>query len=139
MQKISVFLAKIVPLLNAVVRCCVRDFYRLLQIFTDFYRKFYRLCLRNPASALLQSDRNLKKWQWCHNFPTWRYHQFFCAVALFLLSSLVTGPSFKSMSSLVLELWHLEKSWNQKLLRLSFAQYLETGTSCQHQIWHERL
>ena len=38
------------------------------------------------------------------NILTWCHRQFF-DVALFLLSSLVTGPSFMSISSLVLELW----------------------------------
>ena len=48
---------------------------------------------------------NWKKWQWRHNFPTWRHHQFFFDVILFLLSSLVTDPSLMSMLSLLLELW----------------------------------
>ena len=47
----------------------------------------------------------LKKWQCRHNFPTWRHRQILFKVVLFLLSSLVTGPSFMSISSLVLELW----------------------------------
>ena len=47
---------------------------------------------------------------------------------LFLLSSLVTCPSFMSISSLVLELWQFSfiRDWpgNWKYLLLSFAQYL---------------
>ena len=39
--------------------------------------KFYRLCLRNPASALLQIDRKMEKWQWRHNFATLRHRQIF--------------------------------------------------------------
>ena len=35
----------------------------------------------------------------------WRHIVIFFDVALFLLSSLVTGPSFMTISSLVLELW----------------------------------
>ena len=53
------------------------------------------------ASGLLQIGRKLKKWQWHHNFWTWCHRQMF----LFFLSSLVTGPNFMSISSLVLELW----------------------------------
>ena len=68
--------------------------------------KFYRLCVRNPASGLLQIGHKSEKWQWRHNWPTWRHLQFvFFNVTLFLLSSLVTGLSFMAISSLVLELW----------------------------------
>ena len=54
------------------------------------------------GSWLLQICHKLEKWQRCHNLSIWRHCQFF-DVALFLLSSLVTGPSFMSVSSL--ELW----------------------------------
>ena len=60
---------------------------------------FWRLCVQNPASGLIQIDQKSEKWQWRHDFPTWHQSQ----VVLFLLSSLVTG--FMSISSLVLELW----------------------------------
>ena len=49
----------------------------------------------------------------------------------FLLSSLVTGPSFMSRSPLVLELWQLylitdwPGIWKLKIPRLAFAQYLK--------------
>ena len=56
------------------------------------------------ASGLLQIGRKLEKWQWRHKFQTWRHCQFF-DIFWFLLSSLVTGPSFMSVSSLVLESW----------------------------------
>ena len=52
-----------------------------------------------------QIGRKLKKWQWHYNFPIWDHRQTFFGVVLFLLSILVTGPSFMSISSLVLELW----------------------------------
>ena len=42
--------------------------------------------------------------QWRHNLFTWRHCHIF-VVVLFLLSSLVTGTSFMSISSLVLEFW----------------------------------
>ena len=56
-----------------------------------------------PASRLLQISHKLEKWQWLHNLATWRHRQIFWH--FFLLSSLVTGPSFMSISLLVLELW----------------------------------
>ena len=60
--------------------------------------RFYRL-VRDPASGFLQIGRKLNKWQSCHNLSTWRHCQ------TFLLSILVTGPNFMSISSLVPELW----------------------------------
>ena len=53
---------------------------------------------------------------------------------VFLLSGLVIGPSFMSISLLVLEL-----SGNQKYSFLSSTQYVETGarTSYGYQIWQE--
>ena len=55
-------------------------------------------------SRLLQIGHKLEKWQWV----TISRHEvivIFFDVVLYLLSSLVTGPSFMSISSLVLELW----------------------------------
>ena len=69
----------------------------------------------------------------------------FFDVVLFLLSSLVTGPSFMSISSLVFELWQFrfvrvdQKTGNWKYSRLSFAQHIETGASKKQQICNERL
>ena len=64
----------------------------------------YRLCVRNPASRLLQIGHKSERWQWRYILPKCCHHQFF-DIALFLLSGLVTGPSFMSILSLVLELW----------------------------------
>ena len=64
------------------------------------------LLLMNQASGLFQIDQKLEKWPWRHNLLIWHYRQFFDAI-LFFLSILVTGPSSMSISSLVLELWHL--------------------------------
>ena len=52
-------------------------------------------------------------------------------VAMILLSTLVTGPSFMSMSWLVLELWQFLfiKVDLKSGIRLSFGQYLETWAS----------
>ena len=67
----------------------------------------------------------------------------FFEIVLFLLSSLVTGPSFMSISSLALELWQFSfiRDWpeKRKYPRLSFTQYLETGSSYGYQICHECL
>ena len=65
---------------------------------------FYKLSLRNPTSDLIQIDYSSKKWQWSHNL-THNVILNFCETVLFLLSILVTRPSFMSISSLVLELW----------------------------------
>ena len=64
----------------------------------------------------------------------------FFNVVVFLLSSLVTGPSFMPISWLILELWQFSfiEDWpeirNQKYPRLSFAQYMETGEGKGYQI-----
>ena len=47
----------------------------------------------------------MRKLKITHNFQKWSHRHFF-DVVLFPLSSLVTGSSFMSISSLVLELWH---------------------------------
>ena len=68
-----------------------------------FYWKcsFYRLCIWKPTSGLLQIGQKLEKWQWCHNFLTWRHRQFFwrCFVSHVKFSywskfhvNIITGP-----------------------------------------------
>ena len=53
----------------------------------------------------LQIGNKSEKWQCRHNLPTWRHRlPFFWPCSVFL-ASLVTGPSFMSISLLVLELW----------------------------------
>ena len=44
--------------------------------------KFYNLCVRDPASRLLQIGYKSEKWQWRRNFP--KIHQFFlpCGISL---------------------------------------------------------
>ena len=69
---------------------------------------FYRPCIGNLASGFLQIDYKLKKWQWCHNFPTrhvivnffWR-----CFVFLVQFSysskfhvNVITGSGVKTIS-----------------------------------------
>ena len=48
---------------------------------------------------------------------------------LFLLSSLVTGPSFMSILSLVRELWQFSFIKDLPEIQIIFAEYLETGMS----------
>ena len=71
--------------------------------------KFYDLCVRDPASGLLQIGYKSEKWQWRHNFP--KIHQIFFDLAVFLWSSLVTGSSFMSISWLELRKFLLIKYW----------------------------
>ena len=54
----------------------------------------------------------LKKWQWRHNFHHCVIVKFF-DIVLFLLSSLITGIRFISISSLILDLWQFPfiKDW----------------------------
>ena len=44
---------------------------------------FSKLFVHNPASGLLQIDQKSKKWQWRHNFPTWRHCQMFLTLFCF--------------------------------------------------------
>ena len=63
-----------------------------------------RLCVRNPTYRMLQIGHKLEN----GNDATISQNEViveFCDVVLFLLSSLVTSPSFMSISSLVQELW----------------------------------
>ena len=58
----------------------------------------------------------------------------FLAIVVFLLSSLVTGPSFMSISLLVLELRQFsfitcQEIWKKEIPSLNFSQQLETGVS----------
>ena len=78
--------------------------------------KFCRRCVQNPASGLLQIGHKLEKLQ-CHNLLTRCHYKKFFDVALFLLLSLVTSPSFMSISSLVLKLWKLSfiRDWKSEI------------------------
>ena len=104
------FLVKIVPSLKQIVwKLCWRFFnfvfsFCKITITRLLFLKFYRLCVRNPASGLLQIGYKLKKWQWRLQFAEVTSLSNFFGGFLFFLSSLVTGPSFMSLSSLVLEL-----------------------------------
>ena len=86
--KKSSFLSKI-ALLFKVWELCWRFFrsvFSFCKIKGNYWWqcKFYRPCVRNPASWLLQIGHKLEKWQWHHNFLTWRHRQFFwrCRVSL---------------------------------------------------------
>ena len=62
-------------------------------------------------------------------------------VAVFLLSSLVTGPSFQVnviTGSGVMTIFLYKGLTGNPEIR-SFSQYVETGSSWRYQIWHECL
>ena len=96
------------PLLKAIVReMC----YRFFSYAFSFYKtkgyclwkyKFCRLCLRNPASRCSKLAIN---WKNDNNVTICRNGVIvnFFNIALFLMSSLVTGLSFMSISSLILK------------------------------------
>ena len=48
--------------------------------------------MQTPTSELLQIDQKSKKWQWCHNFPTWRQRQSF--LTLFCFSCQIYWSTF---------------------------------------------
>ena len=81
-------MAKIVPLFKAIVWELCNKFFSYIFSFCKikgYYYweyKFYNLCVRDPASGLLQIGYKLEKWQWRHNFP--KIHQFFwpCSISL---------------------------------------------------------
>ena len=105
---VSIFCKKLALLKAIVWELCYKLFSSVFSFCKTkgyYYCKhnFCRLLVRNPASGLLQISQKSKKWQWRQNFPTRSTSNFF-DVVLFLLSILVTGPSFMAMSSLVLEL-----------------------------------
>ena len=116
-EKLAFILSKKGPLLKAIVwELC----YRVFSYVSSFYKargyyywkhNFWRLCVRNPVSGLLQIGQKSEKWQWRLDFPTdvivdfFFFFFFFFDAVLFLLSSLVIGSSFMSVSSLVLVLW----------------------------------
>ena len=93
-------MAKIVPLFKAIVWELCNKFFSYIFSFCKikgyYYwkRKFYDLCVRDPAFGLMTMTSQLSE-----------SSSNFFDLAVFLLSSLVTGPSFMSISSLVLELW----------------------------------
>ena len=122
--KKSVFLAKIVPLHKAIVwKLWLRIFSAVFSFskIKGYYHlkfKFCRLCVQNPALGFLQLVVN---WKNCCDVTNSLHDiivNFFYAT-LFLLSSLLTGPSFMSTSSLVLELWQFSFIWDwPKILKL---------------------
>ena len=148
LQKASVFCPKKYLYSKQYCESCVRDF---LVLFSVFVRQKVTITenitfadslsgIQPPdCSKLAKNSRN-------DNDVTIFWHDVnvnFFDVVLFLLSSLVTGPSFMSILLLVLELWQFSviRDWpeTRKYLRLSFAQYLEIGASYEYQIWHECL
>ena len=67
--------------------------------------KFYRPCVQNPASARPANLPYIGKKTMTSQFTDLNSPSIFFHVDVFLLSSLVTGSSYISLSQLVLELW----------------------------------
>ena len=73
----------------------------------------------------------LEEWQWRHNFPKWRHRQLFLRLFCFSCQVLFTGPSFMSISSLVLELWQFSfirdwaEIWKSEIPPLEFCPISE--------------
>ena len=120
LQKISIFLAKMVPLLKATVWELWKRFFSSVCSFCKLKSycwwkcKFYRLCVQNLAFGLFQIGQKLKN----INDVTISQHDLIAKIfdlILFFLSSLVTGPSSMSISSLILELWHFSfiRDWQE--------------------------
>ena len=69
------FVAKIVPLFKAIVWELCNKFFSYILSFCKikgYYYwkyKFCNLCVRDPASRLLQIGYKSEKWQWRDNFP----------------------------------------------------------------------
>ena len=133
------FLGKIVPLFRVIVwelcwRCFVL-FFSFCKIDCCCWKyRFYRSCIRNPASRRLKIDHKMEKRQWRDNFLTWRHRYFLalscfsCQVLLLFQVSCHYHDRFWSYDN-----FHLQridqKLGNQKYPRLNFAQYLETEAS----------
>ena len=138
--KNQLFLVRIVPLLKAVVCELCWRFFSFVFSFSQIKGYFYwNVSFTVCASGIRLVDCSILAInQKNDNDVTVSRHDvivnFFYGF-LFLLSSLVTGPSLMSISSLVLELWQFyfirvdNKSRNWKYSRLSFVQYLKTGSS----------
>ena len=98
------FLSKIVPSLKVMIWelrmkffSYVFGFYKI-KYHNQWKCKFCRPCFRNPASGFLQIDHKLKIVYMTSSSISFD-------IPVFLLSGLVTGPSFMSISSQVLEIW----------------------------------
>ena len=82
-------MAKIVPLFKAIVWELCNKFFSYIFSFCKikgcYYWKckFYNLCVRDPASGLLQIGYKSEIWQWRHTFPN--SHQFFWPYSISLV------------------------------------------------------
>ena len=136
------FLSKKVPLLKAIVcELCWRFFSSAFSFckakdYCYWKHNFCRLCIRNPASRVLQIDQKQKKWQWRRNFPTWRHRQLFWR---YFVSLVKFSYRSKFHFNIIIGSGITTIFFYKGLTRLSFAQYLKTGTSYGYQVWHECL
>ena len=82
-----------------------------------------------PESGLRTAPNwpKIRKMTMTSQFPDITSSSTFCDVVLFLLSGLVTGPSFMSISSLVLELWQFSLIRDRPKIRKSEIPPSETS------------
>ena len=89
LQKISVFVQKSTFTQSNSFRAVLERFFSYFCSFCNtkgyYYWKhnFCKLCVRNPASRLLQNGQKSEKWQRRHSFPTWRQRQLFLTLFCF--------------------------------------------------------
>ena len=118
--------------------------------------KFYRLCIRNTASGLLQIERTFEKWPWRHSFMIWRHRQIFwrCFVSLvkfshwskfhvniITASEVMTISFYKGLTSnpetkntrvwVLLNIWRLERVRNTKFGTSISNKMLLNAAKCQ--------
>ena len=108
--------------------------------------KFYRPCVRNPASRYLQIGRKLEKRQWRHSFPTWIIVKFlwrrrislvkfsfwskFCVnimtgawvMTIFVYKGFTRNPNTENTS-----VWVLPNTWRVGRARFTDECYKMTG------------
>ena len=108
---------QIVPSLTVIVwELCWRFFSSVFSFckIKGYYLwkyRFYRLCVWNPASRLLEIGRKLIKWQWRHDFLTQGHRQIL--LTLFFLSSFCYWSKF-----------HVNVITNSGVMTFSFCKRL---------------
>ena len=143
-------MSKIVPSLKAILWELCKRFFSSVFSFCKakgyYYckNKFCRLCVRNPASRLLQIGQTSEKWQWRHNLPSSRQRQIFwrCFVSLVRFSywskfhvNIITGSGVMTIF-FYKGLTRNPEIWNTTVWVLP---NIWTGARYGYQIWHEFL
>ena len=137
----SAFLAKVAPLLKVIMWALCYRFFTSVFSFCKIKEINENLSITYYASGIRLLDCSKLTMNWKNgNNVTAHQHDVIVKlfdITLFFLSSLVTGPSFMSISSLVLELWQFSfiregpEIWKSEILLSEFCQIFGTGESCQ--------